>query len=66
MSINFDGLKNNNINIDNFIFNSRHKKYTMYSTEFKKINLSKIFNYDQNISFSLNINGDLLHRCFFN
>ena len=35
MSINFDGLKNNNINIDNFIFNSRHKKYTMYSTEFK-------------------------------
>lgn len=65
MSIYYDGLKNNNINIDNFIFNSNHKKYTIYSNEFKKINISKIFNYDQNISFSLNLNGDLLHRCFF-
>ena len=37
----------------------------MYSCEFKKINISKIFNYDQNISLNLNLNGDLLHRCFF-
>lgn len=65
MSIIYDGLKNNKINFDNFIFNSNHKKYTMYSTEFKKINMSKIFNYDQNISFNLNLSGDLLHRCFF-
>ena len=36
MSITFDGLKDNKINLDNFIFNSQHKKYTMYSTEFKK------------------------------
>ena len=65
MSIIYDGLKNDIINLDNFIFNSQHKKYTMYSSEFKKINISKIFNYDQNISFTLNLNGDLLHRCFF-
>ena len=65
MSITFDGLKNDKINLDNFIFNSHHKKYTMYSTEFKKINISKIYNYDQTISFNINLNGDLLHRCFF-
>ena len=65
MSIIDDGLKNNKFNFENYIFNSKNKKYTMYSTEFKKINLSRIFNYDQNISFLINPNGDLLHRCFF-
>ena len=65
MSIINDGLKNNKVNLNNYIFNSQHKKYTMYSTEFKKINASKVFDYDQNISLSLNLNGDLLHRCFF-
>lgn len=65
MSIIDDGLKNNKFNFENYIFNSKHKKYTMYSTEFKKINLTKVFNYDQNISFLINPNGDLLHRCFF-
>tara|TARA_B100001121_G_scaffold265053_1_gene246846 strand:+ start:1513 stop:3486 length:1974 start_codon:yes stop_codon:yes gene_type:complete len=65
MSIIYDGLKKDMINLDNFIFNSQHKKYTMYSSEFKKIIISKIFNYDQNISFTINLNGDLLHRCFF-
>lgn len=65
MSIIDEGLKKLKINLDKYIFNSKHKKYTMYSTEFKKINLTKIFNYDQNISFTLNKNGDLLHRCFF-
>ena len=65
MSIIDEGLKKLKINLNKYIFNSNHKKYTMYSTEFKKINLTKIFNYDQNISFTLNKNGDLLHRCFF-
>jgi len=65
MSIIYDGLKNNKINLDNFIFNSQHKKHTMYSSEFKKLNISKIYDYDQNISITVNLNGDLLHRCFF-
>ena len=65
MSIINDGLKNNKINLESYLFNSNHKKYTMYSCEFKKINISKIYNYDQSISFDLNLNGDLLHRCFF-
>ena len=65
MSIINDGLKNNKINLESYLFNSNHKKYTMYACEFKKINISKIYNYDQSISFDLNLNGDLLHRCFF-
>ena len=65
MSIKNEGLENNNEIDFNNLFLKKHSKYTIYSTEFKKINLSKVFNYNQNISVNLNLNGDLLHRCFF-
>lgn len=64
MSIINEGLKDKKINIENIIFNNKHKKYTMYANEFKKLNISKVFEYDQNVSVDLNLNGDLLHRCF--
>ena len=64
MSIINEGLKDKKINIENIIFNNKHKKYTMYANEFKKLNISKVFEYDQNVSVDLNLNGDLLYRCF--
>ena len=64
MSISFSGISEKNINKDNIIFKSDFKKYTINSSEFKKIDLSKVFNYEQDIDININLLGDLLHRCY--
>ena len=64
MSISFIGISEKNINKDNIIFKSDFKKYTINSSEFKKIDLSKVFNYEQDIDININLLGDLLHRCY--
>ena len=56
---------NKELDKENIIFKNDLQKNTMYSTEFKKINLTRIYDYGQNISININLLGDLLHRCFF-
>lgn len=56
---------NKELDKENIIFKNDFQKNTMYSTEFKKINLTRVYDYGQNISININLLGDLLHRCFF-
>jgi hypothetical protein len=66
MSIKNSGLgKKNNVNIDELLFLNNYTKHSVYSKEYKKIQVSKTFNYDQELNVNINLIGDLLHKCFF-
>lgn len=65
MSITTTGIKNVDFNIIDSIFYNNFEKHSIYATEFKKINITSVYKYGQELSFKLNLNGDLLHRCFF-
>ena len=56
--------KSNNIN-SSFKSSFKRKNHPPYSLETKKIELTQTYNYGQNISFDIPLNGDLLYRCFF-
>ena len=55
--------KNNNQNYY-FTDSVQRKNHTPFSLEMKKIDMTQVFNYGQNISFDVPLNGDLLYRCF--
>ena len=60
-------LSNQDARNTNFYFTEsfQRKNHTPFSLEMKKIEMTQVFNYGQNISFDIPMNGDLLHRCFF-
>ena len=60
-------LSNQDATNTNFYFTEsfQRKNHTPFSLEMKKIEMTQVFNYGQNISFDIPMNGDLLHRCFF-
>jgi hypothetical protein len=64
MSITSTSITDKSFSITDTLFKKTHEKYSNYATEFKKINISRIYGYNQDLSFKLNILGDLLHRCF--
>jgi hypothetical protein len=63
MSIKESGIPGNDTNVD--FFYKKHQKYSPYSMEFKKIDVSSIYNYNQDFTVEIPKNCDILHRCFF-
>lgn len=49
---------------NNYLFNKKNIQNTIYASQFKKIDISKVFNYNNDISIDIDMNGDFLHRCF--
>ena len=60
--------KDNNIflncNPEITFFKKKYKKYTNFGSEYKYIKFNESKEYGKELMFNINIQGDLLHRCF--
>lgn len=68
MKSNDNELLENNTTIENSShFNPKktHQRYSHFALEFKKFQVTQLFNYGQNFSVNIDITGNILYRAFF-